>query len=134
MATSRSDVTAFNVMDSHGIAMPGVENKTNEDANPEIDRGILPAAGQVVRAGNRPIIEAPAHGKVAWTANVDLAEAAAIILADEGRFDGATLPRTALKALDLSASAAVATFVPGRTIERRIIADDTLRTIRCGRG
>ena len=46
-------MTAFNAMVSHGIAVPGVENKTNEDANPEIDRGILPAAGRVVRAGDR---------------------------------------------------------------------------------
>lgn len=73
------------------------------------------------------MIEAPADGKVAWTAKVDLADAAAIILADEGRFDGATPPRKALKALEMSASAAVATFVPGRQS-----SGGSLPTIRCG--
>ena len=34
------------------------------------------------------VLEAPADGKVAWTAHADLAEAAAIILADEGGTTG----------------------------------------------
>jgi NAD(P)H dehydrogenase (quinone) len=35
------------------------------------------------------VLEAPADGKVSWTAHADLAEAAAIILANEGQYDGA---------------------------------------------
>ena len=37
---------------------------------------------------NTGVIEAPADGKVCWTAHADLAEADAFILANEGRFDG----------------------------------------------
>jgi uncharacterized protein YbjT (DUF2867 family) len=66
---------------------------------------------------------APADGPVSWTAHADLAEAAAIILADEGRFDGATPPLTAPYALDLEDVAAVLTELTGRTI-RRVVADD----------
>jgi len=40
-------------------------------------------------------------GKVSWTTHADLAEAAAIILAD-GRFDGPTPALTGSQALDLS--------------------------------
>jgi NAD(P)H dehydrogenase (quinone) len=36
------------------------------------------------------VIEAPADGKVCWTTHTDLAEAYAIVLADEGRSDGPT--------------------------------------------
>lgn len=66
---------------------------------------------------------APADGPVSWTAHADLAEAAAIILADEGRFDGATPPLTAPDALDLEDAARILTELSGRTI-RRIVADD----------
>ncbi len=48
---------------------------------------------------------APADGPVSWAMPADLAEAAAIILADEGRFDGATPPLSAPGALDLEAVA-----------------------------
>lgn len=83
---------------------------------------------------NTGLVEAPADGKVAWTAHADLAEAAAIILADEGRFEGATPPLTGPEALDLSDFAAIATSVSGGTIERRIIADDELRARMAARG
>jgi NAD(P)H dehydrogenase (quinone) len=66
---------------------------------------------------------APADGPVSWTAHADLAEAAAIILTDEGRFDGATPPLTAPDALDLGDIAGALTEFTGRTI-RRVIADD----------
>jgi NAD(P)H dehydrogenase (quinone) len=66
---------------------------------------------------------APADGPVSWTTHADLAEAAAIILTDEGRFDGATPPLTAPDALDLGAIAGILTELTGRTI-RRVIADD----------
>ncbi|GAA3000418.1 NmrA family NAD(P)-binding protein [Streptosporangium longisporum] len=66
---------------------------------------------------------APADGPVSWTAHADLAEAAAIILADEGRFDGPTPPLTAPEALDLADVAGILTELTGRTV-RRVVADD----------
>jgi uncharacterized protein YbjT (DUF2867 family) len=67
---------------------------------------------------------APADGPVSWTAHADLAEAAAIILADEGRFDGPTPPLTGPDALDLHDIAGILTELTGRTI-RRVVADDS---------
>ncbi|HEY0695595.1 MAG TPA: NAD(P)H-binding protein [Kribbella sp.] len=66
---------------------------------------------------------APADGPVSWTTHTDLAEAAAVILADEGRFGGATPPLTTPDALDLKGIAGILTEVTGRTIHR-VIADD----------
>ena len=61
---------------------------------------------------------------MSWTAHADLAEAAAVILAGEGRFDGPTPPLTAPDALDLGDIAGILTDLTGRTI-RRIVADDS---------
>ncbi|GAA0434448.1 NmrA family transcriptional regulator [Acrocarpospora corrugata] len=66
---------------------------------------------------------APADGPVSWTTHADLAEAAAIILTEEGRFDGPTPPLTAPDALDLTDIAGIVTELTGRTI-RRVVADD----------
>ena len=54
--------------------------------------------GQALTTGE---IVAPADGPVSWTTPSDLAEAAAVILADPGRFDGPTPPLTAPDAFDL---------------------------------
>ncbi|MCT9934602.1 NAD(P)H-binding protein [Planotetraspora sp. A-T 1434] len=70
---------------------------------------------------------APADGPVSWTTHADLAEAAAIILADEGRFDGPTPPLTAPDALDLADIAGILTELTGRTI-RRVVTDDAAWT------
>ncbi|MFC6082119.1 SDR family oxidoreductase [Sphaerisporangium aureirubrum] len=70
---------------------------------------------------------APADGPVSWTTHADLAEAAATILADEGRFDGPTPPLTAPDALDLADIAAIVTELTGRPI-RRVVADDAAWT------
>jgi NAD(P)H dehydrogenase (quinone) len=70
---------------------------------------------------------APADGPVSWTTHADLAEAAAIILADEGRFDGPTPPLTAPDAFDLADIAGIVTELTGRTI-RRVVADDVAWT------
>jgi NAD(P)H dehydrogenase (quinone) len=80
------------------------------------------------------VIEAPPDGKVSWTAHADLAEAAAIVLTDEGRFDGPTPPLTSSAALDLSGIAATASKLLGRTVERKVISDDTFREGLIGRG
>ncbi|MFI5782990.1 NAD(P)H-binding protein [Nocardia sp. NPDC051570] len=67
---------------------------------------------------------APVDGPVSWTAHADLAEAAAIILADEGRFDGPTAPLVPPRALDLADVAEILGDLTGRTI-RRVVADDS---------
>lgn len=76
--------------------------------------------GDALRTGE---LVAPADGPVSWTAHADLAEAAAIILAGEGRFDGPTPPLTAPAALDLQDVAALLGELTGRPI-RRVVADD----------
>jgi NAD(P)H dehydrogenase (quinone) len=75
------------------------------------------------RARETGELVAPADGPVSWTAHADLAEAAAVILADEGRFDGPTPPLTAPVALDLEDVAGLLSERTGRTI-RRVVADD----------
>jgi NAD(P)H dehydrogenase (quinone) len=76
--------------------------------------------GQALETGE---LVAPADGPVSWTAHADLAEAAAIVLAAEGRFDGPTPPLTAPVALDLEDVAGVLTELTGRRV-RRVVADD----------
>ncbi|MER7794306.1 NAD(P)H-binding protein [Streptomyces sp. NPDC097640] len=66
---------------------------------------------------------APADGPVSWTAHDDLAEATAVILTGDARFEGATPPLTAPRALDLEDVAGILTELTGRTI-RRVVADD----------
>ncbi len=72
---------------------------------------------------------APEDGPVSWTAHGDLAEAAAIVLAEEGRFDGdgVTPPLTGAEALDLADVAALASSVSGRTIKRVTVSDEEYR-------
>jgi NAD(P)H dehydrogenase (quinone) len=67
---------------------------------------------------------APADGQVSWTAHADLAEAAAIILADEGRFDGPTPPLTAPETLDLADVARILGERAGRPVRRVVAGDD----------
>jgi len=76
--------------------------------------------GQALATGE---IVAPADGPVSWTTHADLAEAAAVILADPGRFNGPTPPLTAPDAFDLDNAADVLSKLTGRTI-RRTVADD----------
>jgi NAD(P)H dehydrogenase (quinone) len=76
--------------------------------------------GQALTTGE---IVAPADGPVSWTTHADLAEAAAIILANPGRFDGPTPPLTGLGTFDLDDVADILTKFTGRTI-RRAVADD----------
>jgi uncharacterized protein YbjT (DUF2867 family) len=77
--------------------------------------------GEALRTGE---LAAPADGPVSWTAHADLAEAAAIILAGEGRFDGPTPPLTAPVALDLEDVAALLTDLTGRPVRRVVAGDD----------
>ncbi len=80
------------------------------------------------------VIESPPDGKIAWTAHVDLAEAAAIILADEGRYDGPTPPLTGSQALDLADLAGIASEVLSKPIRREMITDDDLRSNMAAQG
>ena len=79
-------------------------------------------------------LTAPADGPVSWTTHADLAEAAAIILAQEGRFEGPTPPLTGSQALDLADLAAIATELTGRPIARVTVSDDEHRAALRGRG
>ncbi|MGW7541355.1 NmrA family NAD(P)-binding protein [Streptomyces sp. NPDC054770] len=69
----------------------------------------------------------PVDGPVCWTAHADLAEAAAVILADEGRFEGPTPSLTGSGALTFAELADLATELTGRTISRTTTPDDTFR-------
>ncbi len=85
------------------------------------------------------VIRAPADGKIAWTAHADLAEAAAIILADiidgnHARHDGPTPPLTASQALDFGDIAAIASALSGRSVRRETLSDADLRAGMAARG
>ena len=77
---------------------------------------------------------APADGPVSWTAHDDLAEAAAIVLAEPGRFDGVTPPLTAPEALDLKDVAGLLGELTGRTVHRVVADDEEWTATLVGRG
>ena len=87
--------------------------------------------GNALKTG---VIEAPADGKVSWTAHADLAEAAAIILADDGRYEGPTPPLTGSQALALADLAALASELQAQPVRRQIISDEDLRAKMVARG
>lgn len=80
--------------------------------------------GQAAETGQLAL---PADGAVNWTAHADLADAAAAILAGAARFDGATPPLTAARAIDFDEIAALASELTGRPIERVTISDEEFR-------
>lgn len=69
------------------------------------------------------IITVPADGAVSWTAREDAAEAAAIILASNGAYDGPTT-LTASAAPTFEEVAAMASELTGRTIGRVVMDQD----------
>ncbi|MGI5520907.1 NAD(P)H-binding protein [Micromonospora sp. CA-259024] len=77
---------------------------------------------------------APADGPVSWTAHADLAEAAAIALAEDGVLDGITAPLTASEMLDLAAVAGILTEITGRAITRVVVDDEEWKTAAVDRG
>ncbi|MGW8328597.1 SDR family oxidoreductase [Streptomyces sp. NPDC055897] len=87
--------------------------------------------GQAAESGTLAL---PADGPVAWTAHADLAEAAAVILADEGRFEGPTPPLTAGQALTFDDIAAITAELTGHTITRTTSPDDQFRKELTGQG
>lgn len=71
-------------------------------------------------------ISLPADGPVAWTGHDDLAEATAVILAEEARFEGAT-PPPGPAALDFDTIAESASQTTGRPFTRTVVPDDVFR-------
>lgn len=79
-------------------------------------------------------IRVPADGPVSWTARADLAEANAIVLADEGRLDGITPALTAPEAFTMADLAAIASEITGREIKRTVVPDDEWREATLAKG
>jgi NAD(P)H dehydrogenase (quinone) len=95
------------------------------------------AASGITMMGDSPktgVLESPADGKVSWTAHADLAEAAAIILANEGRYDGPTPPLTGSQLLDFEDLAAIASTLLDKPVRRKAFRDDELRVRMTARG
>jgi NAD(P)H dehydrogenase (quinone) len=95
------------------------------------------AASGIMMMGDAPktgFLESPADGKVSWTAHADLAEAAAIILTDEGRYDGPTPPLTGVQLLDFADLAAIASTLLGKAVQRKTLKDEDLRAKMAARG
>ncbi len=69
------------------------------------------------------VITVPADGPVSWTARDDAAEAAAVILASDGAYDGPTT-LTASTAPTFEDIAAIASDLTGRTIELAVLGQD----------
>jgi NAD(P)H dehydrogenase (quinone) len=65
----------------------------------------------------------PEDGPVSWTAHADLAEAAAVILAEEGRFEGPTPPLTSAHTLTFEDIANTLAELTGRTVTRSTVSD-----------
>ncbi len=84
-------------------------------------------------AVNTGALRLPLDGPVTWTAQADLAEAAAIILTDEGRFDG-PVTLTSQRAVDLTEVAEIASALTGRSIRREVVPDEVYLAVLAERG
>ena len=80
------------------------------------------------------VIATPADGKIAWTAHADLAEAAAIILASEGRYDGPTPPLTGSHALDFDDVVGIVAALTNKPVHHMTLSDEELRARIVERG
>lgn len=80
------------------------------------------------------VLEGPPDGKVSWTAHADLADAAAAILASDGRFDGPTPPLTGSEALDFEDLARIGAEILGRPVRRWVTDDEAQRAKMVARG
>jgi NAD(P)H dehydrogenase (quinone) len=106
-----------NALRDSGVAFTSLRNGFYAATTVMLLRGAL-------RTGE---LAAPQDGPISWTAHADLAEAAAIALTDEGRFDGPTPPLTGPEALDLADVAAIASEFTGRPIKRVTVTDEQYR-------
>jgi NAD(P)H dehydrogenase (quinone) len=82
----------------------------------------------VTRALRTGTLVAPEDGPVCWTAPADLAEAAAVLLTQDGRWDGPTPLLASGERIDLTALARLASEVHGREITRVTVTEDEYRT------
>lgn len=92
------------------------------------------AAHFVSHAPHSGELALPADGPVAWTAHADLADAAAAVLLDEGRFEGPTPPLTGGRTLDFAEIAGVVEDLTGRGVKRVTVSDDAFRERLTGQG
>jgi uncharacterized protein YbjT (DUF2867 family) len=113
-APMRDHAATETLLQHSGIAFTALRNGFYADS-------ALLFMGNALESGE---LTAPEDGPVSWTAHTDLAEAAAVILANEGRFNGIT-PLTNTEALSLQDIAALASELTGRTITRVIVPDET---------
>ncbi|MDQ2894252.1 MAG: NAD(P)H-binding protein [Actinomycetota bacterium] len=79
-------------------------------------------------------IAVPRDGPVAWTTQADLAEAAALILAEEGRFDGPSPALTAGEALTFDDVAAILADLTGREVKCQTIQDEDFVSAQVSEG
>ena len=79
-------------------------------------------------------IRVPEDGPVCWTARADLAEADAIVLAQQGRLDGITPPMTALATFTMADLAAIASELTGREVKRVVVPDAQWRDEQLAKG
>jgi NAD(P)H dehydrogenase (quinone) len=86
--------------------------------------------GRAVETGELAV---PEDGPVSWTTHDDLAEAAAIVLADDV-FDGLTPDLTGSEAVDMAGVAAIAAEVTGRPIRRVVVPEADYRAGLVGHG
>ena len=77
-------------------------------------------AGAWMQAGS---VTVPADGPVSWTAREDEAEAAAVVLASDGKYDG-PVTLTATTAPTFGDLAEIASEVTGRPLELRVVGAD----------
>jgi uncharacterized protein YbjT (DUF2867 family) len=86
--------------------------------------------GAAVETGELAV---PADGPVSWTTHSDLAEAAAIALAEES-LDGVTPDLTGSEAIDMAGVAALASQLTGRPIRRVVVSDAEYKAGLLSRG
>jgi NAD(P)H dehydrogenase (quinone) len=80
------------------------------------------------------LLQTAQDGKFSWVAHEDLADAAAMVLTHEGKYNGPTPPLTGPEALDFGDLARIASEVTSKPIERQIITDDDMRAKVAARG
>lgn len=73
-------------------------------------------------------------GKVSWVAHSDLAEAAALILAGEVKFEGITPPFTGPEALDFTNLTALASELQEKKVTHTILSDEEMRAPLAAKG
>ena len=92
--------------------------------------GFYSSSGHMMNADGFEIgvLAKPEDGKVSWTTHYDLAAADAMFLAGIHEIDGPTPPLTGAEALDLEDLAAIASDVLSKTVTRKVLGDDEMRT------